>query len=556
MKKLVFNAICLLLTQMAFTQTYTVTPAKAYDYVDGIGINTHLRFTNVYNTGFDAIIYPKLKKLGIKHIRDAIPYKSFLNPADTLKIKNRFLKLYDSLGIKVCYLVDSRKVADSTNLRDAADYLSLFQTTPQLRATIQYLEGFNEPDLSIYSWYPANWDTLTYAIQVGLWNRAHSMPELSGIDILGPSLVTYWYIPSRARQIGARVPFLSTYFNYANLHTYDAGSSNSKLFPASYYDLTMQSVGFDTIRHNKPWVVTENGYENAINWNRPTDPGYNINSYHYISELAAGKYYSVMYMEMFKRGAKKVYSYELIDQNTADQANCENNFGLLHTDGTEKPAFTVIKNTISILNDPQTAFTPTPLTYTLSGDITGIRNSLYQKNDGQYYLALWQGITKGVCYDFPNFADIPSDSQHINIVLPFVSSQVNIYQPLISESPVYTYSNKDTIPVHVPDHLLLVEISPVVGSKMSTAHVKKKPEVRMDAFSRQNQNSVHVTIYAPEQEKGIIEIYNMAGALVATQAVTISGNRSEHDVNCRLAAGIYIAVFKSYKGIVFKKFIK
>src|SRR5882757_2983936 len=95
--------------KLASDQTFTVIPAKAYDYVNGIGVNTHLRFTNVYYNSFDAIIFPKLKKLGIKNIRDGIPYQGFLSAATILTIQNRLIKLYDSCGIKVSYGLDSRK---------------------------------------------------------------------------------------------------------------------------------------------------------------------------------------------------------------------------------------------------------------------------------------------------------------------------------------------------------------------------------------------------------------------------------------------------------------
>jgi hypothetical protein len=456
----------------ASVQTFTVTPAKAYDYVNGVGVNTHLRFTNVYYNSFDAIIFPKLKKLGIKNIRDGVPYRGFLNAATVSTIQNRFIKLYDSCGIKVSYALDSRKVADSVLLRDSASYLSVFSSSVRLRQTIQYLEGFNEPDLTIYTWYPTKWDTLTYKIQKGLWTRAKSMPELSGISVLSTSLVTY-YNASRIGQIAAMTPYLSTYYDYANYHAYDSGNTNIKLFPGYTYDWNKQNTIMESMRHGKPWIVTETGYENAINWNRPTDPNYQQSSYHYISELAAGKYYSVLFMEMFKRGAQKIYTYEFIDQNTSDQLHSENNFGLIHTDGSEKPAYTAIKNTISILNDNTAVFTPAELTYTLSGDTTGMRNSLYQKSNGRYYLALWQGKTQGVCYDFLNFTDIPSHNQSITVTLPFVASQINVYQPLTSGSAISTGNNQNTVTVNVPDNLILVEVVPA-GSPQQQNNVPKQ----------------------------------------------------------------------------------
>lgn len=435
----------------------TETPRKASDFVNAIGVNTHLRFT-AYRNNFDAIIYPKLKLLGIKNIRDGVPYKGFLAAADTALIKNRFIKLYDSLGIKVTYLLDSRKVVDSINLRDNAYYLSVFKSSSKLRQTIQTLEGFNEPDLSIYSWYPHGWDTLTYKIQKGLYNTAHAMPELAGIKVVNTSIVTYWSLPSRPNMVAAISPSISNYFDYVNFHTYDSGGDNWKMFPATYFDLTKKF--FPPIQNGKPFMITEMGYENARNWNLPGSAGYNSNTYHYLSELSSGKYYSVLFLEQLKRGAVRAYCYEFMDQNTSDQANNENNFGLIHSDGSVKPAFTAIKNTIDLLKDANTAFTPTPLTYTITGDTTNIRRYLFQKADGRYYLAMWQGQPAGVNYDFTNFQDLAVGVQNISITFTHPFATAKTYKPMESANALTTGINIVTMDLAVPDQLLLIELTP------------------------------------------------------------------------------------------------
>lgn len=443
----------------------TVTPNKAYDYVNGIGVNIHLRYTNIYYNSFYNIIYPRLKELGVKHIRDMVPYPALVNGSRTWMsdtLCKRLLRLYDSLDIKAMYVLGGGSiVADSTQYRDSAQYLTIFQTVPRLAETVDYLEGYNEPDNNgnLYSLYPTNWDTITYKIQKGLWTKAHNMPELAGVKIVGPSLIYYGNYGTqlaRAEQVGAIQPYISNYFDYDDLHMYDFGNDNTKMFPGSKYDTREKYL--DTIRHSKSWIVSEAGYENALNYNRPDSPNYASVDAHYLSELASGKYYSVLFMEMFKRGATRMYAYEFADQNTSLQGQKEDNFGLIHTDGTPKPAFIAIKNTLSILKDTDSAFTPSPINFSMSGDTSGIRYSLYQKKNGKIYFALWQGIGAGVCYDFLNFTDLPADSQSVKITLPFIASKVNVYQPLNSAIPLYTYTNKDTINLDVPDHLLLVEI--------------------------------------------------------------------------------------------------
>ena len=91
----------------------TLTPKRAYSYTDGVGVNTHLRYTHLpYYTAFETIIYPKLKQLGIKHVRDNFPHPGFLGSVSASLMRQRYLKLHDSCGIKYDYLLDSRRVLD------------------------------------------------------------------------------------------------------------------------------------------------------------------------------------------------------------------------------------------------------------------------------------------------------------------------------------------------------------------------------------------------------------------------------------------------------------
>jgi hypothetical protein len=439
---------------------FIVTPRKASDFINAVGVNIHLRFT-VYKNNFDNIIYPKLKALGIKNVRDGVPYNGFFtNPSDASTVRTRLIKLYDSLGVKVSYALDNKKLFDSVTLRNNAYYLSVFRTSAPLRQTIQTLEGFNEPDLTLYTWdttpSKSQWAQIAYDIQKGLYTGAHTGADFTGISVVNTSLVAYWQ--NRPPLVAAITPHISNYFDYANFHTYDAGNTNLKMFPATYYDLTKSF--FPVIQQGKPYVITETGYENARYWNLPGSPNYIATTYHYLSELSSGKYYSVLFMEQLMRGANRIYAYELLDQNTSDQNNNENNFGLLHTDGTEKPAFTAIKNTIGLLKDVNTAFTPSTFTYMMTGDTTNIKSYVFQKADGRIYLALWQGKNAGVNYDFPNFTDLPADTQTVQVTFTQPYAIAKTFVPMVSANPTYSGINIVTMSVAVPDQLLIIELKP------------------------------------------------------------------------------------------------
>ena len=64
----------LLLTLLLGTQAAYAEPEKAKSadtFVDGIGVNTHLLFSN-YIDNLDTAILPKMQEIGIRNIRDGI----------------------------------------------------------------------------------------------------------------------------------------------------------------------------------------------------------------------------------------------------------------------------------------------------------------------------------------------------------------------------------------------------------------------------------------------------------------------------------------------------
>jgi hypothetical protein len=77
-----------------------------------------------------------------------------------------------------------------------------------------------------------------------------------------------------------------------------------------------------------------------------------------------------------------------VDLNTT-QPSSENNYGLVHSDFSPKPAFTAVQSLLHLLSDPGAAFTPGQLSYSLSGNTTDVQHLLFQKRDGTFYLALW-----------------------------------------------------------------------------------------------------------------------------------------------------------------------
>jgi hypothetical protein len=130
---------------------------------------------------------------------------------------------------------------------------------------------------------------------------------------------------------------------------------------------------------------------------------------------------------------------------------------LLRADGSEKPAYHALKNLIDILEDQGPRFAPGSLVYTLRGDVAGIRQLLLQRRDGRFYLALWQ---TGTIFDLGTKRDMSAAPRALTLTLPQPAEMIELFEPLASAGPIASFARTATVKVPVPDHLVLVAITP------------------------------------------------------------------------------------------------
>lgn len=167
-----------------------------------------------------------------------------------------------------------------------------------------------------------------------------------------------------------------------------------------------------------------------------------------------GRYVPRLLLDYFESGICRTYLYEFIDEGTS-RANREQAFGMLRADGSEKPAYTAVKNMIGILTDPGASFTPGQLDYTISGDLGGVKTMLLQKRDGRFYLILWQ---EAPSYDVrTKLASLVADRQAtVNLAKP---AQLKVYLPLTSANAIKQSSGR-SLQLAIPDSPLIIEITP------------------------------------------------------------------------------------------------
>ena len=352
-----------------------VRAKRADDFVDSIGVNTHLQFTDTVYRNFEDLIEPKLVKLGVRHLRDGA-YTSKGHSANHPYYKK--CRALASEGIRFNLLVNV-----GTSYVKATDFSKLDDVVEWCDGAVVSFEGLNEPDLR-----GGDWAKVTKDVQKKLYKAVKGDSDLSRVKVLGPSVV--W----KTDEVGD----LSGYLDYGNWHPYSGGNCPSCTDPYgngldSYLPRYREPSG------DKPMVMTETGYHNAVNMGA-TD-------HRPVSERAAATYIPRLFLEHFNRGFVRSYLYEFIDlYSDSGRDERDKNFGLLRNDGSEKPAYRALENLIDLLEDPGADFEPDALAYDLTGETDKVHSTLLQKEDGTFYLALWQARAS---YDTGARANAPDD---------------------------------------------------------------------------------------------------------------------------------------------------
>jgi hypothetical protein len=414
----VFLALLIPTTARAVVET-----AKRSDaFVDSFGINTH--WNNGVFAGHpygQASTIQRLVDLGIRHVRDNSDNTQAFNTVDTL---------YTSYSIQTDLVLGST----ATSPTDLANILAA-------HPGFESIEGLNEPDGFPRSYTNssnvtytdnagANDYSATRAFQNDLYAAVKANPGSASRLVLSPAMAN-----------SSKSQYLDPInFDVAAMHTYPVAHS-----PTFGLDTKItQTNQMNTAA--KPIMSTETGY-----YNHPHTGGE-------ASETSVGKYMPRLFAEYFNRNVQRTFSYELIDQAN-DPTLIEANFGLLHADGSPKPAYDALKNLIDLAKEPAApSFTPTTLNYTLTSSGGSIDHTLLQKSDGTFYLMLWNEVAS---WSLANSTDINNAPIAVTLALNQPFLRARIFEPNVSATSSETYLNPSSLNLSVKDQIMLVELSNV-----------------------------------------------------------------------------------------------
>jgi hypothetical protein len=413
---LIIDLVVLFHVSPAAADAEVARPAGAF--VDFVGVNTHLGYSDTTYGDYEGILKPRLLELGVRHIRDGT-------------FNGEVLRKYLDLGqhgIRLLFIADSKRAVERAQ-----------KLGPMLYA----IEAENEPDAR-----GGDWAARAREEQHRLYEAIKGDPATKDLPVAVSSL-------ANLRDSPGKLGDMSAYLDLGNMHPYAAGYPPSQHWG---WGLSMERAIAEAqkVSGNKPILITECGYHNRAE--NQGHPG--------VTEAAEAKYLPRLLFVYFNRGMTKAYKYELLDEKPDPAfSDMERHFGLVRTNGTPKPCFIALKNLLHLLADPGAPF-PTVPTGSLAFELAGATNNLYhtllQKRDGTFWLALFQ---EAVSYDAKTHRDLPVASQPVTLKLPWASPEIRLFRPNASTEAVERASGAREIKLEVPDEVLLVEIRPPKASK-------------------------------------------------------------------------------------------
>lgn len=412
------------------------TPADARAFVDSIGVNTHLHYSNTIYNDF-VMVKQRLQELGVRHVRDQF------DPARRQYVFDRVNNLA-AAGIKSTLIACQPKpgygVGEWTYHIDSAKN--------KVRDSLDAIEGWNEPDLQGRS---------QDAKSCQYWLYQHAKDETYGPPlgqpVLGPSV-----IHTENDDYGNMDDYGNPGADAGNFHTYPGAQKPSG---PDYYPLAAR---IDDLRRHQfpgrsvPAQATETGYHDAVNC--PPPPG--CGGHEPVSQKAEAIYLPRLFLEYHRAGIQRTFSYELFDLFPDPERDEEQrNFGLFENDGSYKPSASALKNTIGFLDSPSVS-SRRPLDYTLSntGDPDGsgtggaVKDSLFQKADGSWWLGLWQDSK---VWDPEPRKDISNSAVRVSVTLPRAMN-VTAYLPTRGKE-TYGSGRWSSFSAGVGDDVLLIKLA-------------------------------------------------------------------------------------------------
>ena len=284
-------------TACARTASEPVVPLRSADaFLDGIGVNTHLPYTDgAY--GDLGRVARAIEFLGIRHIRDRAPQEGYQG-------QTSYDQLVEAIpGLRLCLFV-------SGDIDRQIERLAAFAVAHP--GGLSLIEGPNEINNEGARGVARGDHAAAQAYQARLYARVRDTSQLVGVPVL--NFTDY--------------PDTSGKADAANVHSYP----KRRAPPGGTLraDLARQRG----VQPQGPAYLTECGYQTG---------GTGADD---VTEFEQARLTLLLLLEAFALGVRRSYVYELLDERSGDH------WGLMRSDGAPKPAAVALRTLLGWLRDP------------------------------------------------------------------------------------------------------------------------------------------------------------------------------------------------------------
>ncbi|MDR2676402.1 MAG: hypothetical protein LBC18_16460, partial [Opitutaceae bacterium] len=384
-----------------------VQASGADDFVASTAVVTQWAKPDANNKAYVGVYMSKFDELsgllidsGIRHIRDTGNSDDFIKKIQRLAdagVKS-VITLSPAAGIRPGpdYWAQAPKYNNaSTSIYNIDDFIRRAG-----RDAVAYVEMNSSLDTaarrSATFWHPSDTATLSdspssefyyinyiKAATATVKARLAADPALADIPLIGPSFTT---IATGDGSAYAAAGDLGESVDFSNIQHYYLG-----LEPE-----TATERGVDFAVENASEVQAPGGGRAVTEGGESHVNGTQKNIW---PPVVQGRYVPRYYLAHFLKGFSLIAAQELVDVDWTHATTPPgpttvkaDNFGLIQNDLTPKPAYTAMKNLLSVLKDPGPAFEAGPLDYAMTGATDNVCAALFQKRNGDFYLCLWLGL--------------------------------------------------------------------------------------------------------------------------------------------------------------------
>jgi hypothetical protein len=335
----------------AWAQPAAPAAMRCADFLDGIGVNTHVGYADS-QYGPERSILAAMDYIGVRHARDVA-----INPGQPSASHYRALA---AAGVRFCLFWGVHRT-----MAEAIGHVGALEA--QYPGSVAALEGPNEIKPG-FSWNGLAGNAAGQAFMTDLRRVAGADPRLNRKPVVNYTS----YAPVAAD------------CDFANQHPYPKGGRQPAAIIRQAHD---EYVGPRGVMPGKPMMFTEFGYHTLVS--KPARQG----RWQGVDEDLQASLLINGLLDAVSLGVSRTYIYQLLDgyADGAAAPDQERHFGLFRFDGSPKPAATALKALFTVLADSSPgarAFAPAPVAAVVEAD-GPVRSLSFRNAQGRAFVALW-----------------------------------------------------------------------------------------------------------------------------------------------------------------------